>query len=188
MREPTQEYLHECFDYVDGKLYWKVRPREHFKNDHGWNTFNSRYAGEEAGCPSYHKKDENERWNILLCNRKQSRSRLVWTFHNGNIKDDLLVDHKDGVVLNDRIENLRLVTSEENSWNKKKYKNNSSGVTGVYKAVYTVKGKEYVLWASTIRENGKRKTKKFKDFFEAVCHRKSWESNHPHITEEHGRR
>jgi hypothetical protein len=38
-------------------------------------------------------------------------------WHNGDIDFDMLVDHKDRNRSNDRIENLRLATRSENSYN-----------------------------------------------------------------------
>lgn len=188
-REPTQKYLMECFDYVDGKLYWKERPKHHFKNEHRQNLFNSKYASKESGYFDYHKKDNNYRCKITLCNRGYRRSRLIWVFFFGDIPKGMIIDHIDGDTLNDQIENLRLVSNQINSWNKGKYKNNKSGVTGVYKYVYKRKGKKYDYWiAETKDDNGKKKAHYHRDFFEAVCTRKSWEINHPHITENHGTR
>ena len=57
---------------------------------------------------------------------------IVWSLHYGIIPDGMFIDHKDGNCLNNKIENLRLVTHEVNMKNKAKYKNNSTGITGVY--------------------------------------------------------
>lgn len=49
-----------------------------------------------------------------------------------------LIDHKNGDILDNRIQNLRKATRSENSRNKKKHIN---GTTSVYKGVYRVKYK-----------------------------------------------
>lgn len=45
----NKEYLHECFLYDNGKLYWKERPLDHFKCLQAKNRFNNAYAGKLAG-------------------------------------------------------------------------------------------------------------------------------------------
>lgn len=42
---------------------------------------------------------------------------VVWWLHNGEIPEGLEIDHINGVRTDNRIENLRLVTKLENSWN-----------------------------------------------------------------------
>ena len=56
--------------------------------------------------------------------------RLAWLYHYGELPPDLL-DHKDGVRTNNRINNLRLATHCENGANNKLATNNTSGVKGV---------------------------------------------------------
>lgn len=57
--------------------------------------------------------------------------RIIWELHNGEIPDNLCVDHIDGNPLNNAIHNLRLVTRTVNGRNQKKFSTNRSGVTGV---------------------------------------------------------
>lgn len=57
--------------------------------------------------------------------------RLVWEMSHGAIPSDLFIDHIDGNKLNNRIENLRLVSPQDNVKNTKVHKHNSSGVMGV---------------------------------------------------------
>jgi hypothetical protein len=51
----------------------------------------------------------------------------------GDIDKYLQIDHINNNSLDNRIANLRLVTGAENVKNKRKYNNNQSGHTGVYK-------------------------------------------------------
>lgn len=74
--------------------------------------------------------------------------RVAWIISNGIIPDGLEVDHVDGDKLNNRIENLRLVSHSENMKNVGKRKSNTSGVTGV---TITSSGK----YRARVKSNGK---------------------------------
>jgi hypothetical protein len=56
---------------------------------------------------------------------------VAWVMEHGKYPDDC-IDHINGVKSDNRICNLRSVSQAENMKNKKKYKNNSTGVSGVY--------------------------------------------------------
>lgn len=63
--------------------------------------------------------------------------------------DDLVVDHINHNPLDNRKCNLRICTQQENSFNKKKMSNNTSGVIGV------LWRKDINKWIAQIRINGK---------------------------------
>jgi hypothetical protein len=57
--------------------------------------------------------------------------RLIWAFHHGSL-NGMDVDHIDGNRDNNKIENLRLATRQQNNQNlRKAKKNNALGVLGV---------------------------------------------------------
>lgn len=66
-------------------------------------------------------------YNQTLCHR------IVWEMINGEIGEELEVDHIDGNRGNNLISNLRVVDKQTNLMNMSMYKNNTSGVCGVYK-------------------------------------------------------
>jgi hypothetical protein len=67
-------------------------------------------------------------------NKKAYRnSRIIFAIYNNTIDfQDKQVDHIDGNVLNNSPQNLRLVTSSQNQFNRKKQKNNTSGHRNIY--------------------------------------------------------
>jgi hypothetical protein len=75
--------------------------------------------------------------------------RIAWYLHTGTDPGVLQVEHVDTDRTNNKIENLRLATALQNSWNKSKRAGTSSQYKGV--AFYARHGK----WLSQIRANGK---------------------------------
>ena len=106
--------------------------------------------------------------------------RLAWIYVNGTIPDT--IDHIDGNGINNSISNLRNVTMSINQRNRKLNANNKSGVCGV---IYSDRDRS---WVASGKVDGKTKNiKQTKDFFEAVCARKSFEVKN-NYTATHGRR
>lgn len=125
------EFLKECFDYKDGVLFWKERPRHHFDSDKMWKHFANRWAGKAAG-----KCGTRGYYTIRITLADQSvlfkRSHLVWRLFGGVRSDGDVIDHVDGDTGNDRIENLRCCPQSSNIKNRKLNKNSKSGIKGVY--------------------------------------------------------
>jgi hypothetical protein len=74
--------------------------------------------------------------------------RIAWQIVHGDIPAGLVIDHINGVVSDNRLCNLRLVTRSINQRNQKRYKNNTSGRTGVHWY------KPYGNWRTEIRVSG----------------------------------
>src|SRR5699024_11445694 len=55
----------------------------------------------------------------------------IWEMHHGKIPEGMEIDHINGIRDDNRIDNLRLVTSRTNDTNRAKSKANTSGVVGV---------------------------------------------------------
>ena len=66
-----------------------------------------------------------------LCVGSTPIHRIVWERSNGKKPKGFQIDHINGDILDNRIENLRLATYAENQWNAKKRIDNKSGVKGV---------------------------------------------------------
>lgn len=121
----------EFFTYEDGRLFWKVR------------TSNRTREGCEA------KTIGNHGYKIVgMSGKRHLAHRIIWEMHHGKIPDGMQIDHVDHDKTNNKIENLRLVTSKENNYNMKFRSTNKSGVTGVSW------DKQHGKWASNIKVNG----------------------------------
>lgn len=118
--------LHDCF---------KVQadcPQGLFRIKGVWN---GRYEKGIFGPVGYIQKrgEDIKGWVLTHRGKCVSAHRIIWQLVYGPIPPRMIVDHIDGNPLNNKVKNLRLVDAKSNSRNKKQYKNNSSGVTGVTK-------------------------------------------------------
>ena len=105
--------------------------------------------------------------------------QVIWFMCVEQWTDEL--DHIDGDGLNNRLVNLRPVTRAVNNMNHRKQRNNSSGLSGL--SFLTSRGK----WRAYGTKDGKQVQLAYTgDFFEAICARKSWESENE-FTERHGK-
>jgi hypothetical protein len=135
-RDPSQERLLELFEYRDGKLYNRIAGK-------------CRTIGKECGW------DNPRGYRLNGVDSITHRAhRLIWIMHNGDIEEDLVIDHEDGNPSNNRIDNLRKVTQQHNIFNNKK----SKGYTWVehikkYKARITVDGKSKFLGEFYLEED-----------------------------------
>ena len=129
---PSIEYVRQCLEYQDGKLYWLERPRDHFPDERTFASVNSRCVGKEAGCKGMFGSGSCHLPRVIIGigQVRIYRAVIVWALHNDRWPDHE-IDHKDTDSLNDRIENLREATGSQNKANTRIRKNNTSGIKGV---------------------------------------------------------
>ena len=114
---------------------------------------------------------------------KRKRHHIhVWEEANGPVPRGREIDHINGDRTDNRLENLRLVTRQDNMKNAKVYDTNTSGVPGVSWR------KDKQRWRAYVVDDYKQiNLGQFEDWFEAVCARKS-ANNRYGFHENHGRR
>lgn len=173
MKKIDLEFLRACLDvdYDLGKLYWKHRPREHFKNNNIFSRWNNKMPGNEAGCT---RTDKNKRTSYSVLHISghghiAAHHIIYCMFYNLDSKP--YIDHIDQNGLNNSIHNLRESDPSSNMKNKRRYRTNKTGIAGVRFS------QDRMAWEVTIPcpTTGKSIYKRFKDLFEACCFRKSLE-------------
>ena len=107
--------------------------------------------------------------------------RVAWLLYYGVDPGEKEIDHIDGNKMNCQISNLRLVNSQENSMNRRKRSDNTSGVMGVSWHKRNCKWQAYISKDGKILPLGL-----FDDKFEAICVRKSAERRYEYH-ENHGK-
>ena len=162
----NQKYLKSALTYdpLSGKFTWLLRPMEHFKTAHGYNTSNAKCFGKEAGTV-------NTRGYVMvgLDGSPHLASRLAWLYHYGEWPRGQ-IDHINRVRTDNRICNLRDVSPEINQRNKKICSINTSGITGV---CWNIAKKKWVAKIGT--NDGRIYLGTFGSLLDAACARKSAE-------------
>jgi hypothetical protein len=136
--KPHPEYLRAVFSYdsSSGDLYWKFRE----DRDCQWN---GKWAGKKAGYVAL------SGYVLVRINRKNYKAhRIIWAIVHGRWPENE-IDHIDNITSNNRLENLREATPQENRRNIGLRRNNMSGVTGVHWS------KNHQKWLASIRSDRK---------------------------------
>lgn len=97
----TGKRFNEIFTYRDGILIWNFSPNSSVKK------FDKADRGRSL---KYYTSVQYKGVTYLS-------HRVIWQMFYGEIPDGLVVDHKDGNKWNNRISNLRLVTTQQNLCN-----------------------------------------------------------------------
>ena len=126
----SQELVKHLFDYADGQLIWK-NPRVPSRAKVGAR------AGTFSNTTGYRQVSVN---SVTVMEH-----RVIFLWHYGHLPEN--VDHINHVREDNRIENLRAATVNENRYNALSKSNNKSGVRGVHWAPKSKK------WCACVRAN-----------------------------------
>lgn len=136
MTEVTKEFLNEIFYFENRYLRWKI------------NRSSNAKAGDRAGT-----SEPNFYISVVFFGNRDRAHRIVWVMNNGAIPEGYIIDHIDNDPSNNDIGNLRLATTLQSSFNKRKNGLiNKSGYKGVFYVPHAKK------WRAQVQANGKCKS------------------------------
>ncbi|MBF8746854.1 HNH endonuclease signature motif containing protein [Pseudomonas monteilii] len=142
-----QQYLSARLFYCAhiGSFTWLPRPLCDFVSEERMKAWNTRYAGSRAG------KVNSNGYLLIQINGKHYRAhRLAWLASYGKWPTQH-IDHINGNKLDNRIINLRDVSSLENNRNMPLLASNKSGRVGV--SWYSARSE----WVAHIKVDGRQK-------------------------------
>lgn len=125
---PNLERVKEALIHnADGTFTWKERPLHHFPDLRAMRIWNTKYKGKIAKGSKKH----NGYIYLTFDNKGVASHRLAWYFHNSECDPKMEIDHLNGIRDDNRIENLRIASGNNNQHNKPLQKNNTSGFKNV---------------------------------------------------------
>lgn len=145
--EFTLRYAEECFrvDAESGALIWKHRPDNHFAAPAYGKAWNTRHANKPAGSTA-----KAGYVAVVVNGRSYYAHRIVWFLAYGAWPSDE-IDHANGIRSDNRIENLRACTRQENCRNLARRSDNKSGRAGIWW------DSKREMWQAYINSGDKRK-------------------------------
>lgn len=94
-----------------------LREKYNIYYDTDWHVVNKKtgYENKIFHSTTKHKYGEDKIYAIVAtCGKAQSLGRVLWTYFNGDIPKGYDVDHINDNSLDNRLENLQLLTRKEN--------------------------------------------------------------------------
>ena len=128
--EKMREILSQNVEYRDGLIFWRRTIGAKAKQ------------GAQIGSP-----DKDGYLRFWMFRKQYSVHRAIFLMHNGYLPP--CIDHINGVITDNRVENLRAATLSQNQFNQKGRQSSKSGVKGVH--WHSGIGK----WTASIRVNGR---------------------------------
>lgn len=174
---PDISILAEFLDYnpTTGRIYWNYRDIRWFKSTRDCKIWNTKNAFNEAFTHTV----TGYRTGRLL-GHSYLAHKLIFKILHGTEPTE--IDHIDGDRQNNKPDNLRAVTRNENMQNRKTPSSNKSGAMGVCYFKRTSR------WCAYISINGKRvHLGFFKDIADAIAARQTAIQQQPEYHPNHGR-
>lgn len=174
---PSPEVLRQLLRYEPdtGKLFWKERGPEWFAGGFKGtpksraDKWNARYAGQEAFTTPL---DKSGRRTGRVLDRQFLAHRVIWAIHAGEWPH--LIDHASGDPSDNRIENLRSATKQQNSFNRCANKSAPySRFKGVFRDI-----RDGVWYARGVIDGVNHHLGRFKDEAEAARAYDDWAIKH----------
>ena len=166
LKLPSQQELNDRFIYKDGQLYYKglyQHLEKHYPTDLLGNT------PSETLLPVV-TLQENQRYKTIWIDDKAlCVHRLIYKMFTG--EEPETVDHYDGNSHNNKIENLRPATHQQNTLNKLGYKTNKLGLKNICTAFTKKDGTQ--VYRVQIKNQQSKIYKSFSDLKDAIEFRNS---------------
>lgn len=157
------EKLQALLDYnpQTGILVWKERTRDPLVSLREHNRWNSRWAGQQAGCITHFGYVA-----VKFGKAAYKAHRIAWAMHYGAYPSkDEFVDHINRDKADNRLSNLRLASRSENGINRPEPVNNTSGHKGVMAYPWSKKRP----WVARIGVDGTRRHIGYFSTFDEAC-------------------
>jgi hypothetical protein len=140
VERPSVEYVGQRLHYEPstGVFTWK-------RYDPRGNNWNAKWAGRMAG-----KSCKNGQRRITIDKKTYEASHIAWALMTGNWPSAPTVDHANRIPFDNRWENLREATLNQQKANQRVRKDSKSGIRGV---CYI---KDCRKWAAYFRQDGKQ--------------------------------
>jgi hypothetical protein len=141
---PPVSLLQERLVYSarDGLLKWRIAPKQSKVSD--GDEFGNVMSLEGSGSTRQYRRGMFMRVSYLS-------HRLIWRYVTGEDPGELMIDHINRDGLDNRFENLRVVTRAENVRNQEGHRKRESNFKGVYKS--KSRGKWNGRWWGQVRKN-----------------------------------
>ncbi|MCG7598861.1 HNH endonuclease [Halomonas sp. McH1-25] len=178
LKKLDREYLWECFSYDadEGVLRWNAeRPAKHFRHAVRYVKWLEENGGKAAG--SAYQAGSTSYVRLSIDGVKLPGHTVVLAMHGITVPKGMMVDHLNGDGIDNRLENLRVVTPQLNSRNRRMNPNNTSGANGVY---WCEKRRRWIAQGPKIYLGA------YKEKSEAIRARKNWEKREGNFTKRHG--
>lgn len=149
---PNQNEIREWFEYRNGELYWKINKAARIK------------IGQLAGVVNKEKYKQ-----VGINGKIYLQHRLIWIMFNGDISDNMVIDHINRNKTDNRIENLRIVSRSINRLNTNSKNITTYNLAGgeiAYRGKYAINGKELSKSFDTEQKAIDWVTKKKSEIFE----------------------